>query len=311
MKIISNPLCLLHDTGTFHPESKARFLAVDKALREGGFLTNETLIEANMAHKEDLLCHSSDYIETVVKEVADLQEGDIKTLSTGDVLISKGSLKAALAAQGSVLAAADTILKGKTSKVFVNARPPGHHASRNLGRGFCIFNNIANCALRILTTSSIKRILIIDFDVHHGDGTQEIFYKDPRVFYFSIHQEGIYPGTGFKDERGEGGGTGTTMNYPINPGPFAEKEAFKAFQDLKKAMEIYRPEFILISAGFDAHELDPLGGLKFKTETYSWMTQEAISLAERFATGRVISILEGGYNLDALSLCIKAHLKIF
>ncbi|CRX38340.1 histone deacetylase [Estrella lausannensis] len=309
-KVISDSRCLKHETPLYHPESKQRFLTVERALREKGLLNISDLPTPRLAAMEDLLlCHSPQYITTLTHEIERLREGEINLLSTGDVWISPFSFLAAKAAAGSMLAAADHIMGGYCRKVFVNARPPGHHATSDAGMGFCLINNVAVAAAHLLYRHHLQRLLVIDWDVHHGNGTQDIFYRDPRVFYFSTHQEGIYPGTGLASEQGEGEGAGTTMNRPVAAGNGAFAKIQSAFQDLEEAMEKYQPQFVLISAGFDAHELDPLGGLKLKTEDFGWMTTRACLLAKRYAEGRIISVLEGGYSLDGLYSSINIHLE--
>lgn len=310
IKAISDPACLLHETPLMHPESKQRFLAVERALKEGGGLTQGHLLSPHRATKEDLLlCHSPQYIDTLIREIQSLHEGEITLLSTGDAWISLLSFVAATAAAGSMLTAADHIMNGGSKRVFVNVRPPGHHATYDAGMGFCLLNNVAIAAKHLLQRHHLQRLLIIDWDVHHGNGTQDIFYHDPRVFYFSTHQEGIYPGTGLIEEEGEGAGLGTTMNRPIAPGKGAMIKIQSAFSELENAMEAYQPQFVLISAGFDAHELDPLGGLKLKTEDFAWLTKRACLIAKRHAEGRIISVLEGGYSLEGLYSSVCAHLE--
>lgn len=309
LKIISDRRCLAHETPQFHPERKARFLAVESAIESLGLLTPLHLINPRAASPEELLlCHTSDYISKVITEIGGLQDDETTLLSTGDVYICRHSLEASLVAAGSVLEAAEAVINGAARTVFVNARPPGHHATKNRGMGFCLFNNASLGAMHMIRRHSLERVLIIDWDVHHGNGTQDIFYDDPRVFYFSTHQEGIYPGTGFYEEQGAGKGQGTTMNRPIATGKEVFNNIQDAFDDLEEAMEKYRPQCVIISSGFDAHELDPLGGLKLKTEHFAWMTAKACAIASRHAEGRVISVLEGGYSLEGLYLSTCAHL---
>lgn len=310
IKVISDSRCLQHETPPLHPESKQRFLAVEKALKEKGLLAVGHRLSPQTVTKEDLLlCHSPQYIDTLIREIERLREGEITLLSTGDAWISPFSFVAAAAAAGSMLTAADHIMKGGCKRVFVNARPPGHHATYDAGMGFCLLNNVAVAAKHLLLRHPLQRLLIIDWDVHHGNGTQDIFYHDPRVFYFSTHQEGIYPGTGLLEEEGAGKGLGTTMNRPIAPGKGAMIKIQSAFSELERAMDAYQPQFVLISAGFDAHELDPLGGLQLKTDDFAWLTERACLIATRYAEGRIISVLEGGYSLEGLYSSISVHLE--
>lgn len=300
-----------HITGWGHPESPARFTAIDLALRENNLLRCDTEIKPREASVEELaLCHSIPYIELVQKEADEIKGLEHATLSTGDVEISSRSFAIAKFAAGAVLTAVDLVSSNSAKRTFCTVRPPGHHASREIGMGFCLFNNIAIGARYAQVKYGIQRIAIIDWDVHHGNGTQDIFYEDPTVFYFSTHQEGIFPWTGYRDEKGSNEAIGTTLNAPIRGGLGARRLVFRAFeQDLIPAMEKFQPELIMISAGFDGHIKDPLGGFDLETEDFALLTQIICDLSDRYCEGKIISVLEGGYNLTALAECAAIHVR--
>lgn len=295
--IIADPLFKEHLTGFNHPECPERYDAILKALK--GY----TVYPPRDATEQDLLrCHSASYIQLVKNEI---EEG-YTTLSTGDVNVCSKSYKVALRAVGAVLTAVDLVMNNTTKKVFCVVRPPGHHACSEQGMGFCLFNNIAIGARYAQEKYKIKRVLIVDWDVHHGNGTQEIFHADPSIFYFSTHQFPLYPGTGASHEKG----AGTMFNVPIQVGNASREEVLKAYQEtLPLEMEKFRPELVMISAGFDAHKDDPLGGLKLTTEDYAMLTEAVKKVADKYASGRIVSVLEGGYNLEALAAAAKTHVE--
>jgi acetoin utilization deacetylase AcuC-like enzyme len=283
-----------------------------EALSREGLLTEENTISPLPCSLEMLaLCHVNSYIETVQNEIADLKkipaaQGEC-SLSTGDVQICSDSLDVALLACGAALKAVDIVMEGYSNAVFCPVRPPGHHATSNQGMGFCIFNNAAIAARYAIQKYGLKRVLIADWDVHHGNGTQEIFFHDPAVFYFSTHQAGIYPGTGHLDEIGYG----NIMNCPIEGGRGSRLAVLKAFHEkLVPAMQKFHPELVIISAGFDAHVDDPLGGMDLTTDDFAELTSILKDISRQYSKGRVISLLEGGYNLNALAQCAVAHVKV-
>jgi acetoin utilization deacetylase AcuC-like enzyme len=225
------------------------------------------------------------------------------------VPISTGSYRAALAAAGAVLDAVDAVLEGRVRNAFCAVRPPGHHALKDRAMGFCIFNNIAVAAIYLRQKHGIPRVLIVDWDVHHGNGTQAAFYDDPSVFYFSVHQSPFYPGTGSAEEKGEGPAVGTKLNVPLAAGS-GDVEMDRAFAEkLEPAALAFRPGFILVSAGFDAHKDDPLGGLAATSSGYAGLTRRVKTIAERSCGGRMVSVLEGGYDLTALADSAEAHVR--
>lgn len=301
-----------HLTGMHHPERPSRIIAIENAFRDSGLLNDANLIAPRLATLEELaLCHTPAYIQMVQKEVSHAETIGIEdgsyTLITGDVQICPRSFEIARLAAGGVLKAVDAVLTRQFSSAFCITRPPGHHACSNRGMGFCLFNNVAIGARYAKQKYGLEKILIVDWDVHHGNGTQEIFEKEPSVFYFSTHQSPLYPGTGAANEKG----VGNILNCPISAGSCSRKEVLNAFQfDLCKAMKIFKPQAIFISAGFDAHYMDPLGGMNLTEKDFGELTQIVKNIADEFAEGRIISVLEGGYDLTGLSLSCVEHFKV-
>jgi acetoin utilization deacetylase AcuC-like enzyme len=227
-----------------------------------------------------------------------------------DTRVSAQSYEVARLATGGVLAAVDAVMAGQARNAFAAVRPPGHHALPERAMGFCLLNHVAIATRYVQEQHGIKRVLIVDWDVHHGNGTQDVFYSDPSVFYFSTHQYPYYPGTGAASETGEGPGRGTTLNVP-RPAGSGDAEIIRAFREqLLPAAEAFQPEFIFISAGFDAHHRDPLAQLQVTEEGYATLTRMVMDIAARFAAGRIVSVLEGGYNLEGLSRSLAAHLQV-
>jgi acetoin utilization deacetylase AcuC-like enzyme len=225
-----------------------------------------------------------------------------------DTPVSQGSWDAALMSAGGALAACDAVASGLAGAAFVATRPPGHHAEAARAMGFCLFNNVAVAARHLQAAHGAGRVFILDWDVHHGNGTQHLFEEDDTVFYFSTHQYPFYPGTGARSERGRGRGEGFTLNVPLRAGS-GDTEYLRAFrEEMVPALDRFRPEFILISAGFDAHHDDPLAGMELTTEGYAALTVVAKEAADRLCGGRIVSLLEGGYDLAALAASVEAHL---
>jgi len=293
-----------HNTGKGHPESVHRYDAIMNALGASRLIDGSIFIDPEEADDDTLLyCHSKEYLEIVKNDV----ENGKSQLTTGDTNISKASLKVARLAVGAVATAVDTVMTGAIKNAFCVVRPPGHHASKNRGMGFCIFNNVAVGARYAQRKYGLSRILIVDWDVHHGNGTQEIFYHDGSVFFFSTHQYPWYPGTGREDEKGSGAGQGTTLNCPL-PAGSGRKQVLGAFIDkLFPAMKDYKPEAVFISAGFDSRIDDPLGRFTLTDRDFIDLTKIVLDIANFYAGGRVISVLEGGYNLMGLSKAVLAH----
>lgn len=301
--IVANPKYSMHMTGKGHPERPARESVIRESLNKAGLLNQKTMIRPREATIEELrLCHGKEYIELVQKEIA----GGKTELSTGDVVISDMTFEVALLAAGGAIEGVDAIMSGLFKRVFCVVRPPGHHATSNKGMGFCVFNNAAIAARYCQKKYGIDRVLIVDWDVHHGNGTEEIFKEDKTVFYFSTHQKGIYPGTGAKDFVG----VGTTMNVPVPKGVKSREKVIQAFTGpLAEAMKSFKPEFVIISCGFDAHEKDLLGEMSLTTEDFATLTRIMMDIGNKYAKGRILSVLEGGYNLDALAEASVAHVR--
>ena len=303
---IADPFCKRHDPGPGHPEQTARFDAVLDGLKNAALLEKMLRIEPRAVNREDLqLAHDLAYLRLAEEEI---HQGR-SDLSTGDTSVSEESWEAALRASGSALAAVDAVLAGKATRAFCLVRPPGHHASAARGMGFCVLNNIALAARHAQRRHGIARVLIVDWDVHHGNGTQDIFYDDPTVFFFSTHQSPWYPGTGRAEEIGAGAGRGTTLNVPL-PAGSGRAEIFAAFeQKLRPAAEKFQPELVLISAGFDSRIDDPLGRFRLTDDDFADLTRTVCGLAASHGKGRVISLLEGGYNLRGLASAAAAHVR--
>ena len=306
---IASEAFLLHDTGSQHVECPDRYRAIISLLLKKAIFKKEELLLPRSADMDDLLlCHTPEYVKLVQQEVAELEPHRLSMLSTGDVVISKKSYEVACLAVGAGLTAVDAVFQKQAQHAFCLVRPPGHHACSHRGMGFCLFNNIAIACRYAMKKYGIQRALIVDWDVHHGNGTQEIFNNDPAVFYFSTHQKGIYPGTGDESDRGQ---YNTMMNCQIASGIHAREEVLAAFHDvLMPQMKLFQPECVFISAGFDAHVQDPLGGLNLTEVDYATLTRYMVEIAVTYAQGRIISMLEGGYHLRALANSALSHIQM-
>ena len=299
--LYTHAACLEHDPGPGHPESPARLSAIMAALKTPQFAELQWR-EAPTATVEQLArIHSPAHIDLTL---ARIPRNGYQAID-GDTVVSPQSGDAALRAAGAVCAAVDAVLQGEANNAFCAIRPPGHHAEPDHAMGFCLFNNIAIGAAHARAVHGLERVAAIDFDVHHGNGTQAAFEHDPAYLYVSTHQAYIYPGTGRRDERG----LNNIVNIPLlaNSGAVELRQAWQ--EDIEPALRRFKPQLILISAGFDAHRLDPLAGLTFIEADYAWLTEQILAVAAEFAQGRVISALEGGYNLSALAASTAAHVK--
>ena len=305
--IVDHPVYREHRPGPGHPERPARCDAVISGIRAAVNDDRLPILEAREATEAEIAyCHTYDYIDIVEADVQD----SVKCLRTGDTDVSDCSLDAALMAAGGVIAATDAVMGASVRNAFCIVRPPGHHATSARGMGFCIFNNIAVAARHVQKIHGIERVLIADWDLHHGNGTQDIFYEDPSVFYFSTHQWPCYPGTGLAGQTGLGPGKGYTVNCPVAAGS-GGTEVLGAFrQHLVPAMREFKPQFVLISAGFDGHRMDPFGALALSDDDFADLTRLMLDVADQHAEGRLVSVLEGGYNLDALSSAAGQHVKV-
>ncbi len=290
--------CLRHKPGRNHPESPQRVRSVLAALQQ---VAGVQCLPAPLASQQQIeRVHPADYWRAVVS--AEPAEGRVEL--DPDTYISAGSINAALRAAGGLCFAVDQVLSGQAQNAFCATRPPGHHAEASRSMGFCLLNNVAIAARHALAQANIERVAIVDFDVHHGNGTQAIFAAAPEVLFVSSHQMPLYPGTG----RAEETGCGNIFNLPLPPG--AGSKAFRQvwLERGLPAIEAFQPDFLLISAGFDAHQADPLGQMNLKDADFTWITRQVCKLAERHCQGRVVSVLEGGYNLEALASAALAHL---
>jgi acetoin utilization deacetylase AcuC-like enzyme len=299
---LSHEACLDHLTPHGHPERPDRYRAVAKVLGEERFagLIRE---QAPLGTRADVLrCHPAEFYDVLAG--ASPKEGLVHI--DGDTVMSPGSFAATLHAVGGAVRGVDAVFSGEARNAFCGTRPPGHHAERSHAMGFCIFNAAAIAARHAREVHGAERVAVVDWDVHHGNGTQDIFWADPSIMYCSTHQMPLYPGTGALSERGE---HGTVVNAPLRAGDKGEifREAFTTA--LLPRLESFAPDIIVISAGFDAHWRDPLGSLQLEAEDFAWATRKLMNLAERRANGRIVSILEGGYDLQGLGESVASHVE--
>ncbi|MFC5583015.1 histone deacetylase family protein [Rhodanobacter terrae] len=302
LRLYTHSACLQHDPGPGHAERPARLRAVLQALDHDRHAALDR-VEAPRATREQLLrVHSNAHVEHILAS-APPEDGTYRL--DEDTVMSPGSVEAALRAAGATVAAVDAVLSGAVRRAFCAVRPPGHHATRDQAMGFCLFNNIAVAAAHALAAHGLKRIAIADFDVHHGNGTQAIFEREPRVLFVSSHESPLYPGSGHEDERG----VGNIVNGPLSPG--AGSQEFRELWDgvLLPRMHAFKPQLVLVSAGFDAHRNDPLANIRLVQEDYAWITERLAALADTHAEGRLVSTLEGGYDLAALAASAAAHVN--
>ena len=287
-----------HETPPGHPEQVARLDAVRRAITRVGIETRAAPLAPDA---EVLRCHPQAYLDRIKQAVP--RKG--WAVLDGDTSLAPGSLQAALRAVGGMAAAVDAVMAGDCDRAFLAARPPGHHAESATAMGFCLFGTVAIGAKRLLDHHGLSRVAIVDFDVHHGNGTQDLLWDEGRVLFLSSHQMPLYPGTGHPDERGA---HGQIVNVPLRSGSGGAEMRAAYEAQVFPALEAFAPEFLLISAGFDAHHADPLADLTWTEADFAWLTRELMALADRHAKGRVVSTLEGGYDLQALEDSVAAHL---
>src|SRR6266849_1808767 len=316
--LIYDPIFLEHLTPKNHPEKPQRLEMAMKVLEALGWLERDGLVQmAPSAASEDELAAVHD--RAYIREVEEAAHNVAREMVRGgretrffapDTYISAQSYNAAIKAVGAPLTAIDAIMKGEINNAYCLVRPPGHHALPDDTMGFCLFNNVAVAARYAIDHYGLERVMIIDYDVHHGNGTQDMFYEDPRVLYFSVHQAPFYPGTGLSDERGEGAGLGTTINVPLpaTTGYEVYEPVFR--QVMAPAAERYNPQLILVSAGFDAHWKDPLGSMNLSTAAFAKLTGIIIELAQYLCNGRLVIVQEGGYDLDAMASCVSTCINL-
>jgi len=301
--LITHPACLDHDTGPFHPECPDRLRRVLRALEHNSFSALLRDLAPPATEEQLARVHPAEY----VKAILEIAPGPGERIALdADTMMSHGSREAALRAAGGAVMAVDAVMEGWAKQVFVAARPPGHHAERDRPMGFCLFANAAVAARHAQARWGVERVAVVDFDVHHGNGTQHIFEADPTLFYASSHQFPCYPGTGGAEERG----VGNVVNAPLAPGSgsVAFREAWEVL--ILPALERFAPGLLIVSAGFDAHKADPLAQLRVETADFAWLTAKLLDVARRHCGGRLVSLLEGGYDLDALAESAAAHVRV-
>jgi acetoin utilization deacetylase AcuC-like enzyme len=300
--LFSHPACLEHDTGLGHPECSDRLRAILSALETEDFHLLDRQ-EAPRATLEQIArVHPRAHIDQVLAAIPEHGHAGIDA----DTVVSPGSGEAALRAAGAVIAAVDAVATGVARNAFCAVRPPGHHAERTHSMGFCLFNNVAIGALHARAVHGLQRIAVIDFDVHHGNGTQETFQGDPDLLYASTHQSPLFPGTGDASETGE---YGNCVNAPLRPMAGSPEFRHAISRSVLPALDHFRPDLIMISAGFDAHSRDPLAGLHLTDDDFVWVTRKLGEAARTYSGGRIVSVLEGGYNLRALASACAAHVR--
>ena len=300
--LYTHPACLDHDPGRHHPESPARLRAVLAALDDLEFARLERC-KAPEAAREDLLrVHPRRHVEGILAAVPKTGHVGIDA----DTVLSPASGEAALRAAGAVAAAVDAVVAKKANNAFCAVRPPGHHAEPQRAMGFCLFNNAAIGALRAREAHGLARVAVVDFDVHHGNGTQAAFEADGSLFYASTHQYPLYPGTGAASEAG----VGNIVNVPLRPMAGSTQFRLGMTQRILPALDAFRPELVIVSAGFDAHRSDPLAQLMLEEADYTWVTEKLLEIADRHAAGRLVATLEGGYDLSALAASAATHVRV-
>ena len=303
--IVLDKLYVDHDNGPGHPETFERVLAIVDMLQFTKMMDEVVRIEPRDATREEItLVHTQEHFDKIAST-----KGKPKVFLDSDTSTCAVTFDAALRASGGLISAIDSVLNGEVDRAFPIVRPPGHHAEADRPMGFCFFNNVAVGAAYLTKIKGLKRVMVIDWDVHHGNGTQHIFYDNPDVLFFSSHQYPFYPGTGGMDEVGSGDGKGYTVNVPMQPG-MGDNEFIKIFEEiLNPIIEQYEPEFILVSAGFDIFIEDPLGGMRVTPEGFAKLTRMLTDQADKICDGKIIFLLEGGYNLDGLWISTKEMLE--
>ena len=299
--IFTSNFSIKHDTGPGHPECPERIPAILNGLKK---IQSQKLIWKEIGSFDEKyieLTHSQKYLEKINQS---FPKEDLVFLD-GDTIVSKGSKKAAYDAVGGIINAIDAVMNQEFNNAFCVVRPPGHHAEKEQAMGFCIFNNVAVGATYLLEKYKLNKVAIIDFDVHHGNGTQDIFYNEKKVLYISSHQFPFYPGTGSKDEIGK---FNNILNIPLKAGTVSE-EFFNSYKKVYEKLNEFSPQFILLSAGFDAHKNDPLANVNLESKDYYILTKEIMKIAKKVCDNKIVSILEGGYNLSAIQESAKYHVE--
>jgi len=299
---VSHPASFDHVVPEGHPERPARMRAIERALEDERFATLVRVQAPRAEPSVATLAHPAEYVDALMAAVP--EQGMVGIDS--DTILSPGSMEAALRATGGAVHAVDAVMRGECSNAFVAMRPPGHHAERMKAMGFCLFNHAAIAARHARAAFGVDRVALVDWDVHHGNGSQDIFWDDDAVLYCSTHQMPLYPGTGAASERGN---KNTIVNVPLHANDDGEvfREAFETA--IIPRLEAFKPDLIVVSAGFDGHRLDPLAHLRLEAEDFAWATRRLMEVADRAAGGRVVSVLEGGYSLEGLSKSVAAHVN--
>jgi acetoin utilization deacetylase AcuC-like enzyme len=302
---VYHPIYLEHLTGSWHPERPERIPTILSAIESAGLNDSLVALSPSPCPREHL---RAVHTERLISSIEGMVGPSLKHIDA-DTVVSEKSFEAALYAAGAGIAAADAIIDGRIDNAFCAVRPPGHHAESDRAMGFCLFNNVAIATRYLQRAHGIERVLIIDWDVHHGNGTQEIFYEDPSVLYFSSHQYPHYPGTGSMNEGGSGKGETFTLNAPLRAG-CGDKEYEQVFTKiLPPVAEVFKPDFVMVSAGFDGHRDDPLAAMQLTEDGFAWLTRMAVDIAKKHCGGRLISMLEGGYG-SGLGPSVAAHIEV-
>jgi len=304
---VYDPQFLEHEPGAGHPERKERLSSAIAYLRQQPWFTQLESVAVERAELRWIQnIHAPEYIERARAACS----GGASFLDVSDVGVCERSFDIALLAAGSLMSVADKVVAGQLDNGFVMARPPGHHAERDMALGFCLFNNVAVTARYLQQHHGLDKIMVLDWDVHHGNGTQHSFEDDPSVLYVSTHQYPFYPGTGAWSETGTGAGAGATLNCPMPAGADDSHYETAWRERILPKIESFAPQMIIVSAGFDAHRADPLAQISLSTQFYGWMTERLMEQADKHCHGKMISILEGGYNIDEMPACIGEHLQV-
>jgi acetoin utilization deacetylase AcuC-like enzyme len=301
--LISHPSFLEHDTGPYHPERPDRLRAILAALDDPAFATLVRVAAPAASMEELTRVHPQDYVEAILS----IHPGPGEHVHVdGDTVMSQGSAEAVRRAAGAVVASVEAVMEGKVRTAFAAVRPPGHHAAPDVPGGFCLFNNVAVGARHAQAKYGAQRVAIVDFDVHHGQGTQAVVEPDASLFYASSHQYPLYPGTGFPSETGT---ANNVVNTPLRAGSGSAEFRAAWSERILPLLEGFAPELVIVSAGFDAHRADPLAQLEVETDDFIWLTEELLAIANRHAGGRLVSVLEGGYDLAALAESTATHVQ--
>ncbi len=305
--LLYDAIYLNHDTGGGHPERRERLLATMHYLEKQNWFSDLKLIAPRSVERQWLEeIHTPDYIDRATSAC----RRELPYLDVLDVIISRDSCDVAKLAAGGVLELGDQVISGKLDNALALVRPPGHHAEANMALGFCLFNNVAILARYVQKQHGLDKVLILDWDVHHGNGTQHTFEEDPSVLYISLHQYPYYPGTGSFSETGKGRGKGATLNCPMSAGANDEDYRVAFTNTILPKISDFKPDIVLLSAGFDAHRDDPLAQINLSTDFYGWMSERMMEVADQYAGGKLIGTLEGGYDLNAMPRCIGKHLSV-